>query len=543
MTSSEPIVPLNEDVPEAISSRSDKGTDGDGDGASFNSFLNFVSSKSDDGKSDAGSDTGSYNSFLRFIQTDAGKGGCIRVVKSTVNNRETPPSQPTNKKQLNSRPSFYSANFSEHFFPVHDDTPRKKLSLASRYGAAMARRPATHLLVALVIAIVLSFLGLKFGKFEVAVDNSGWWSRGTTISNRATQELVVGLNRKDLFYGGDDEWVELQTVTQPNWQSEDESEDGEECVRTNPSDPADICDKDQVDNSTLQQVCRGDWYGSREMVKGGEKNLVGVWKTIDAESSNPTRSALEADAMYDLCVAEKNTLEVLQKEDLCYKCSTAGNEEDSCIEPYSLVLMARLFLADNYTASYSSTLGSESFACDDLRTSWTATIQKDFTSMLQNCVAWAIAFSGDDKNATTALVENDVNMCPYSQFLPTVVDELFPTAIPPVVRYTSSFYATKSNDETIDQMYSADQNNDFDRSDDDPLSGVYDTTNTAFYDIYSDSIVGRDMSLAVGSAGVTFIAMMIHTKSPFLTLMGLLQILLSFPLAYFVYYFIGGLVL
>eukprot|EP01082_Thalassiosira_pseudonana_P003087 g2726.t1 g2726 contig12:684343-684594(-) len=81
MTSSEPIVPLNEDVPDAISSRSDKGTDGDGDGASFNSFLNFVSSKSDDGKSVAGSDTGSYNSFLRFIQTDAGKEDSIRVVK------------------------------------------------------------------------------------------------------------------------------------------------------------------------------------------------------------------------------------------------------------------------------------------------------------------------------------------------------------------------------------------------------------------------------------------------------------------------------
>ena len=49
------------------------------------------------------------------------------------------------------------------------------------------------------------------------------------------------------------------------------------------------------------------------------------------------------------------------------------------------------------------------------------------------------------------------------------------------------------------------------------------------------------MALAVGSAGVTMIAMLIHTKSPFLTLMGLFQILLSFPLAYFVYYFIGGL--
>ena len=51
--------------------------------------------------------------------------------------------------------------------------------------------------------------------------------------------------------------------------------------------------------------------------------------------------------------------------------------------------------------------------------------------------------------------------------------------------------------------------------------------------MYSDAIVGRHISLAVGSAGVTVITMLLHTKSPFFTLMGMFQILLSFPLAYF----------
>ena len=41
---------------------------------------------------------------------------------------------------------------------------------------------------------------------------------------------------------------------------------------------------------------------------------------------------------------------------------------------------------------------------------------------------------------------------------------------------------------------------------------------------------------------MTVVAMVVHTKSPFLTLMGLFQIVLSFPLAYFVYYFVCGLV-
>jgi len=59
---------------------------------------------------------------------------------------------------------------------------------------------------------------------------------------------------------------------------------------------------------------------------------------------------------------------------------------------------------------------------------------------------------------------------------------------------------------------------------------VYDTTGEDFYDFYSDAIVGRDMLLAIGSAGVTALAMLVHTKSPFLTMMGLFQIILSFPL-------------
>ncbi len=137
----------------------------------------------------------------------------------------------------------------------------------------------------------------------------------------------------------------------------------------------------------------------------------------------------------------------------------------------------------------------------------------------------------------------DPDECPFSRFMPTVVDDLFPGSNPPTVRYTSSFYSTKKSDFVLGQMYEDAENKNYDGSDGNPLSGVYDTTESDFYDFYSDSIVGRDMILAVGSAGVTVIAMIIHTKSPFLTLMGLLQIILSFPLAYFVYYFIARLVL
>jgi len=52
---------------------------------------------------------------------------------------------------------------------------------------------------------------------------------------------------------------------------------------------------------------------------------------------------------------------------------------------------------------------------------------------------------------------------------------------------------------------------------------------------------GRDMALACASAFITALAILVHTRSPFLTGIGLLQIILSFPLSFFVYTFVGGL--
>ena len=47
--------------------------------------------------------------------------------------------------------------------------------------------------------------------------------------------------------------------------------------------------------------------------------------------------------------------------------------------------------------------------------------------------------------------------------------------------------------------------------------------------------------LACASAFITAIAIVVHTKSLFITFIGLLQIILSFPLSFFVYTLIGGL--
>ena len=145
--------------------------------------------------------------------------------------------------------------------------------------------------------------------------------------------------------------------------------------------------------------------------------------------------------------------------------------------------------------------------------------------------------SGNNDNSitiqSTTITVTDPCHFPFG-FQPVVVDDLFPTANPPVVRYSSSYFATKKGKAEVQTMYEDSEAELYDRSDGNSMEGVYETTADDFQEMYADAIVGRDMSLAMGSVGVTVIAMLLQRRVLFLTLMGLFQILLSFPLAYFV---------
>lgn len=358
------------------------------------------------------------------------------------------------------------------------------------------------------------FLLLLTYLYSLYNSNAGWWSRGTLIANRATQETIVSQNKDDLFFDTTGEvWKELQNTIQPNWQSGDI--------------PGVVGEaSEEIGNSTLVSVCSGEWYGSMDMVGKKEKNLNAVWKTKDAESKQGIASLLDADSLYDQCLAEEYKLTELENISSCYKC---GNEGDGkCVDPYSLVLMARLHLMANDITQFPTISPSDTISCDALQSSWTADVQQQFTEQLKSCVYLSILMSSDDANKLETIVNGNLSCAFPFRFLPTIVDESFPTSDPPLVRYSSSYYATKKSQDIVYEMFTANENSAYDKAD-----GVYDTTGVAsgdFYDYYSDSIVGKDMALAAGSAVVTTIAMMIHTKSPWLTLIGLIQILFSFPL-------------
>lgn len=116
-----------------------------------------------------------------------------------------------------------------------------------------------------------------------------------------------------------------------------------------------------------------------------------------------------------------------------------------------------------------------------------------------------------------------------------MLDELFDTT--QRVQYTSSVFATSYFH--IDELYEAADKYARGKQ---HIKGAYDTQDEDFVSLSLDAQLGRDMMLALASAVITFFAMVIHTRSWFLALVGVLQITLSFPLAYTVYTFLGGIV-
>ena len=72
-----------------------------------------------------------------------------------------------------------------------------------------------YLLLSLTFTIALSLIAFLVGDFSLEVDNRGWRSRGTLISNRQYQLYTLNQNRYNLFYNNDAmTWDTLRTEIQ-----------------------------------------------------------------------------------------------------------------------------------------------------------------------------------------------------------------------------------------------------------------------------------------------------------------------------------------
>jgi hypothetical protein len=229
-----------------------------------------------------------------------------------------------------------------------------------------------------------------------------------------------------------------------------------------------------------------------------------VWKVAS------DKTALDPSILRDICLAETNTQEYLQREGLCFGCS-----DGRCLPPYSIVFYARLAVEGGFEMD-----------CDALAEAW-GPLQASTEESWKACVV-SIKETYDPNNEGVLPEGCD------AAFSPTFVQGNYEETL--VTQYTSSIFATPEY--AVDDLYLAVDN--YDRGTGEVI-GAYDTQYESFVNVYVDDSLGRDMALALGSAVVVSGAIMIHTRSLLITGVGLLQIVLSFPLSYFVYKMVAGL--
>ena len=357
--------------------------------------------------------------------------------------------------------------------------------------------------------------------------------------------MISIFNQERLFYGGDEAWEDLINNVQPGWEEGgDDDDDSDERRRltswssetgesfvdllqprpdlklSSSSNvqqrrlPFQLTDslrrrlQDEFDGDGSLEGCDMDWYTPDNLTQ--DARLWPVWTTNTEEEETPSsNSALDPEILHDICVAEQNTLAHLEEKGLCFGCA-----DGKCLPPYSIVLYARLAVPDGMTLT-----------CGELKDAWVP-YQESTESVWKTCVS-------DIKETYDPNDEELPESCP-ERFLPSLVDDSFDQTR--VLEYTSSIFPTEwqDSDELCDEVENFDVGSDL-------VRGAYETQYESFAGITLDESLGSDMALALGSAAVVAIAIIIHTRSPLITSIGLAQIVLSFPLSYFVYKLLAGL--
>jgi len=274
-----------------------------------------------------------------------------------------------------------------------------------------------------------------------------------------------------------------------------------------------------------------------------------VWIKIadDDAYENGDKSVFDVDILKAICVAETKLQSYLEENGLCD--TNKGCDNGKCLPPYSIVLYARLLIDGGFDTSNDDD-GGFAMDCDQLADAWTPELQESVQSSWMKRIAQLklekIGGGGDNNDIAPskqypygyypALVESDFDINGgRSQYTSSIFDTYGANNNPDGDGGGKNIPGgTDSDSERASLLY--DNVDYFDRPDEDSVIEVaYDNALESFAEIKTDSLLGNDMTLAIGSSIVIMIAIMIHTQSPLITGLGLLQIILSFPMAFFAY--------
>jgi len=369
--------------------------------------------------------------------------------------------------------------------------PLKKKSIASKIARWIGRNPRKALAGSFIVSTIFSYIGIVVGNFEIAVDNDGWRSRGTIIANREMQNEVVLMYRNALFNDMEGIWERLQENVQICFTAV-------QGIRRRNLQVTDLdnCDVSRYSNDRFLFT-----------------NLFAAYKTESSEESTSV-SILNPDVLLQICEAESATNQALEENGVC-----GGCQDNKCLPPLSLILVLR------------SQLNGFEMTCDELIQVYTEPVQEAFVDSLVACTNDIL-----ETFDPIAMIYSENVTCP-TFFFPSMVDNKFGLNGNTMLRHSSSYFIT----DEYNGKDTYDFRSQFGKTDGKLVSSTYDTYFEEHNEIYVDSILASDMSLALASLMVTFTAMCIHTKSIWLTVIGILQLFYAVPLSYFFYTFICGL--
>jgi len=417
-----------------------------------------------------------------------------------------------------------------------------------RESKRVARNPCTYMCSSVFITLILSCVGIIVGNFadNIEVESGGWWSRGTLLSKQARQATIVNNQRFNLAYNRSawDIWLNPD-IDHPNYETliysapiipdamlkdmPKAEDNNNRALSTMHKLIERAVEEDeqrrQLDQEAPNNVLAGCDLGFYS--NPSPQNLWPIWKIPDKEfKTTDTRSVLDADVLEAICLAEANTQAYLEENGLC-DTDSRGCDSEKCIPPYSIVLYARL-LTDGALESTSD--GGFAMDCKGLSKAWTPDLQKIARdSLIQDIKDLKSMLTGDGEKEEDPQYPDGY----YPALVQSDFDENDGRS-----QYTSSVFDIAS-DVTGTDLYEEVDN--FDRAEASKIvKGAYDTGYERMNEIMVESLLSSDMTLALGSAGVIAVAIMLHTQSPLITGLGLLQIILSFPLAYFIYNLVLG---
>jgi hypothetical protein len=131
------------------------------------SYLSKIMKKGDKDKGPQrqGDDTSYKNDEAVAVHTEA-EDACSKRVDNNPKN--------VKKSKLSSHP---------HLLQI--------LNLPKQYALSIASRPTIHLATALILSIALCIVVATKGNPHFDAPGVGWFSKGTTVANRAAQEGVI----------------------------------------------------------------------------------------------------------------------------------------------------------------------------------------------------------------------------------------------------------------------------------------------------------------------------------------------------------------